>query len=384
MIGLATSCNGGGALANYVLDENKGYELDRNLLCSSSPKEMVEEMKMIQDLNQRATNKTFSLVLSPHSEDGKTLSDEKLKTITRDYLNKLGIDTEKQQFIAFVHTEKKAKHVHIIANRVMPNGKLISDNHIGKRAQWIAHHLAKEHQLISAKERMFENVKNIEKGTDSLKTEIYSKHQSVIASKPQSFQDYILLMKEKGLEVKPTINKQGQIQGFRILDKETKNDFKASEIHRSMSASNLIKFGLKNDLNHNLDTTLKHAQGKQISKNRIGKSSAIQVKHGLKTELKEVKNIGEFQVKSAAKSLIKTFVKTPKMTKEEFKEKQKFEKHLDEVVSPNLLINMNTDYDNLQKANELNKLQEEKIQLEQDKNDEPKINYSKLEQDFGI
>ena len=72
------------------------------------------------------------------------------------------------------------------------------------------------------------------------------------------------------------------------------------------------------------------------------------------------------------------------MTKEEFKEKQKFEKHFDEVVSPNLLINMNTDNDNLQKANELNKLQEDKIQLEQDKNDEPKINYSKLEQDFGI
>jgi hypothetical protein len=311
MIGLATSCNGDGALANYVLDENKGYELDRNLLCFSSPKEMVEEMKMIQDLNQRATNKTFSLVLSPHSEDGKTLSDEKLKTITRDYLNKLGIDTEKQQFIAFVHTEKKAKHVHIIANRVMPNGKLISDNHIGKRAQWIAHHLAKEHQLISAKERMFENVKNIEKGTDSLKTEIYSKHQSVIASKPQSFQGYILLMKEKGLEVKPTINKQGKIQGFRILDKETKNDFKASEIHRSMSASNLIKGGLKNDLNHNLDTTLKRTQGKQISKSHSNKNLGNTIPKEIKNQVNQLSRNG---TKSVAQVLGKQ-----KITQQEFK-----------------------------------------------------------------
>lgn len=384
MIGLAKACSGGGALSNYVMNDLKGYELDRNNICGSSPKEIVEEMKMIQDLNQRATNKTFSLVLSPDIKDGKNLSDEQLKTMTQDYLNKLGIDTEKQQYVAFVHTEKEHKHIHIIANRVQPNGKLISDNHIGKRAQWIAHEIAKEKGLISAKERMFENIKNIEKGTDSLKVEIFKKHQEVLSQNPQSFQDYIKQMDLKGLEVKPTINKQGQIQGFRILDKETQKDFKASEIHRSMSGSNLIKGGLKNDLNHNLDTTLKRVQGKQISKSRIGKNTAIQIKHGLKTELKQVKNIGEFQVKSTAKSLIKTFVKTPKMTKEEFKEKQKFEKHLDEVVSPNLLINMNMDNDNLQKANELNKLQEDKIQLEQDKNDEPKINYSKLEQDFGI
>lgn len=383
---MAKSCSGGSALGNYVMDNIKGYELDRNLVCGETPTEIMHEMKMIQDLNQRATNKTFSLVLSPDIKDGKKLSDDELRAMTQNYMNKLGIDTEKQQYLAFVHTEKEHKHIHIIANRVQANGKLISDNHIGKRAQWIAHEIAKEKGLISAKEKMFENIKNIEKGTDSLKTEIYKKHQEVLKQNPQSFQNWIKQMDLKGLEVKPTINKQGQIQGFRILDKETKSDFKASEIHRSMSASNLIKVGLTNDLNHNLDTTLKRVQGKQISKSRIGKSTAIQVKHGIKTELKQVKNIGEFQLKSTTKSLIKTFVKTPKMTKEEFKEHQKSEKHLDEVVSPNIIITTNAYWDDLQKANELNKLQAEKIQLEQDKRDEiekPK-NDLKLEQDFGI
>ncbi|WP_052259588.1 hypothetical protein [Flavobacterium sp. KMS] len=334
MIGLATSCNGGGALANYVLDENKGYELDRNLLCGLTPKEMVEEMKMIQNLNQRATNKTFSLVLSPHSEDGKTLSDEQLKTITRSYLNKLGIDTEKQQYVAFVHdVEKKAKHIHIIANRVQPNGKLISDKHIGKRAQWIAHHLAKEHQLISAKERMFENVKNIEKVTDSLKTEIYKKHQEVLKQKPQSFQDYIKQMDLKGLELKPTINKQGQIQGFRILDKETKNDFKASEIHRSMSASNLIKGGLKNDLNHNLDTTLKRVQSKQISKSHSNKNLGNTIPKGIKKEISQLSRNG---TKSVAQVLGKQ-----KITKEEFK-------YIKDVQNPLIKVEMkNTEEERL-------------------------------------
>lgn len=385
MIGLASACRGGGALANYVMKDLKGYELDRNNICGTTPKEIVEEMKMIQNLNQRAINKTFSLVLSPDKEEGKKISDDELRAMTKDYMNKLGIDTEKQQYIAFVHTEKEHKHIHIIANRVQPDGNLISDKHIGKRGQWVAHNIAKERGLISAKEKMFENIRNMEKGT-SLKTEIFKKHQEVLNQNPQSFQNWIKQMDLKGLEVKPTINLRGELQGFRILDKETKNDFKASEIHRSMSASNLIKGGLKNDLNHNLDTTLKRVQGKQISKSRIGKSTAIQVKHGLKTELKQVKNIGEFQVKSTAKSLLKTFVKTPKMTKEQFKEHQKSEKHLDEVVSPNIIITANAYWDDLQKANELNKLQEEKIQLEQDKRGEiekPK-NDLKLEQDYGI
>lgn len=311
MIGKAKSCIGGGALANYVLGENKGYELDRNLLCGTTPKEIVEEMKMIQDLNQRAINKTISLVLSPDIKDGKNLSDDELRTMTKDYMNNLGIDTEKQQYIAFVHTEKEHKHIHIIANRVQPNGKLISDNHIGKRAQWIAHEIAKEKGLVSAKERMFENIKNIEKSTDSLKTEIYKKHQEVLKQNPQSFQNWIKQMDLKGLEVKPTINKQGQIQGFRILDKETKNDFKASEIHRSMSASNLIKSGLKNDLNHNLDTTLKRVQSKQISKSHSNKNLGNTIPKEIKNQVNQLSRNG---TKSVAQVLGKQ-----KITQQEFK-----------------------------------------------------------------
>lgn len=383
---MAKSCSGGSALGNYVMDNIKGYELDRNLVCGETPIEIMHEMKIIQDLNQRATNKTFSLVLSPDIKDGKKLSDDELRAMTQDYMNKLGIDTEKQQYLAFVHTEKEHKHIHIIANRVQPNGKLISDNHIGKRAQWISHEIAKEKGLVSAKEKMFENIRNIEKSADSLKTKIFKNHQEVLKQNPQSFKDYIKQMDLKGIEVKPTINKQGQIQGFRIIDKETKRDFKASEIHRSMSGSNLLKIGLKNDLNHNLDTTLKRAQSRQVSNSPTSKDLVYGLQKELKTELKQVKNIGEFQVKSTAKSLLKTFVKTPKMTKEEFKEHQKSEKHLDEVVSPNIIITANAYWDDLQKANELNKLQEEKIQLERDKTDEiekPK-NDLKLEQDYGI
>ena len=266
MIGLAKACSGGGALANYVFDEKKGYEIDRNNVCGLTPKEITEEFKMIQDLNQRGTNKTFSLVLSPDIKDSKNLSDEQLTTMTKEYMTKLGIDPEKQQYVAFVHTEKEHKHIHVIANRVEPNGKLISDHHIGKKGQWAAHEIAKDRGLVSAKEKMFENIKNIEQNKGelkALKNEIFKKHLEVVRDKPRTFGNYIKEMNSKGLEVKPTINSKGEIQGFRILDIETKNDFKASEINRSMSIGNLVKQGLKNDLKNQLNSTLKTAAKKQ-------------------------------------------------------------------------------------------------------------------------
>lgn len=271
MIGLAKACSGGGALANYVLDEKKGYELDRNNVCGVTSKEIVEEFKMIQDLNQRATNKTFSLVLSPDSKEGKNLSDAELKSMTLEYMTKLGIDPEKQQYVAFVHTEKEHKHIHIIANRVEPSGKLISDHHIGKRGQWIAHDIAKEKGLISAKEKMFENIKNIEQNIGELKVlknEIFKKHQEVMRDKPRTFDNYIKQMNSKGLEAKPTINSKGEIQGFRILDVKTNQDFKASEINSSMSAGNLVKQGLKNDLENQLNSTLQITERKQITQEK--------------------------------------------------------------------------------------------------------------------
>lgn len=285
MVGLAKACSGGGALANYVLNENKGYELDRNNLCGLTPKEIVEEFKMIQDLNQRATNKTFSLVLSPDIKDGKNLTNDELKAMTQEYLQKLGIDPEKQQYVAFVHTEKEHKHIHIIANRVQPNGKLISDHHIGKRGQWIAHEIAKERGLVSAKEKMFENIKNNEQNKGNLrelKSEIFKKHQEVLKNNPGTFSKYTDEMKKLGLDVRPTINKQGEVQGFRIIDNETKKDFKASEINRSMSIRNLIKQGLKNDLNNQLNKPLQQ----QFNKQNLGQELGQEIKSSLKSKSK--------------------------------------------------------------------------------------------------
>lgn len=247
MIGMAQSCQGGSALANYVMQDEKGYELCRNGLCGEQPSEILKEMKIIQDLNQNAQKKTLSLVISPEKEEGKKLTNKELREITNDFMKKLGIDPEKQQYIAFVHTEKDHKHIHIIANRVQDNGKLIADNHIGKKAQWAGHEVAKERGLISAKEKMISKLQSIERQTDldrAIKNEIVKKHEFVMKKVPESMESYMKQMKELGVKVTLTINKQGQVQGHRMLDLATGKDFKASEVHRNLGLKNIMAKGV--------------------------------------------------------------------------------------------------------------------------------------------
>lgn len=248
MIALAKSCSGGGSLLNYIMSDKKGYELFRSNLCGVNPKEIMEEIKIIQDFNQRATNKTLSLVLSPSIEDGNKLSDSDLKEMIIEFLKELNIDSNQHQYLAFTHTEKQHKHIHIYCNRLnMQTGKLVNDHHIGKRAQWIAHRIALKRNLVSAKQIMIDKIKSSEKkevsDEKSIKMNIYKKHLKAIDKHLSSFSDYIDVMKSMGVLVQPTINKQGLTQGHRLIDVATNSNFKASEVNRKM---NLNDVGMNN------------------------------------------------------------------------------------------------------------------------------------------
>lgn len=264
MIALAKSCNGGGGLFNYIMNESKGYELFRNNICGINTMEILEEFRIIQDLNQRATNKTLSLVLSPDIEDGNRMSDEELISLTKEFLSDLGIDIQHQQFLAFVHN-KKHKHIHIICNRVKVTGKLTSDHHIGKQSQWIAHRIAQKRGLISAKQIMIDKIKanqnpEFKNPKSSTKSEIYNKHLKAIESHLNSLDEYINAMKSMGVIVKPTINKQGLTQGFRMIDVSTNENYKASEINRKMNLNEIGKNKLSSKNQETKKNVKKHGR----------------------------------------------------------------------------------------------------------------------------
>ncbi|HSD07669.1 relaxase/mobilization nuclease domain-containing protein [Flavobacterium sp.] len=241
MISKAKSCPGGSALFNYVVNEKKGYELARNGLSGTTAQELFQDMAIMQQQNHRCVNNTISIVLSPTINDSRIMNDSQLTNLTIDFLKNLELDADKNQFIAFVHTEKDHKHIHILMNRVKPDGKLIQDNFISKKAQRVAHEVALKQGWTSAK-ILKESKEAVNKNQfKEVKKLIKDAHYKSLESYPKNLKEYISLMAREKIGVTPTINKQGIIQGYRFLHEPTGVDLKASEVDRNLKLNELFR-----------------------------------------------------------------------------------------------------------------------------------------------
>ena len=258
MIGMVKSVSGGGALFNYVCKPSKGFEVDRNLVSGITPKEIFDDFKVYIEQNQRASKKIFSMVLSPSIEDGHKFNRNDFREITLEFLKELDFDYKNQPYIAFLHNEKNHFHVHIIVSRVNEDGSLIKDNHIGKKAQWAAHRVAINRNLISAKQIRIDKSVAVEKEKNSknvIQKNILSVHKSIITNQ-LNYEEYKRKMFENGFLIQPYLNKQDQLQGHKIIDIHSGIDYKASDIHRSLSLNNLFKIGILPNRNEILHKTL--------------------------------------------------------------------------------------------------------------------------------
>lgn len=240
MISKAKSCPGGTALFNYVVNEKKGYELLRNGLSGLTPKELYTDMSILQQQNLRCVNNTISIVLSPTIKDGSSMSNTNLKELTEDFLKEMKLDPRTNQFIAFVHTEKDHKHVHLLLNRVKSDGSLIKDSFISKYAQSAAHKSAIKYGLTSAKE--IKEAKELERknANKEVKNVIIKCHYLVLKREPKNLKVYQEEMAKYGIQVLPSINKQGNIQGFRFIHNDTGTNLKASEVDRKLKLNELF------------------------------------------------------------------------------------------------------------------------------------------------
>ncbi|MDM1036329.1 MULTISPECIES: relaxase/mobilization nuclease domain-containing protein [Myroides] len=234
MVSVANATKGSSQAIDYIMnDKGQAFELDRNYVMGENGQDILSEFREVQSLNTRCEKNTYSIVLSPDAAQVKFSKDELLQ-LTRDHLKNLGL--ENNQYIAYVHNSTNNQHVHIIANRIDFEGIAHKDNLISKRAQESAEKLAKERGLFTALE-----VKQMKKEmTKDLRQEI-SKAYTQCKNKATSIEHFQELMHKKGYDVNLTINKQGNIQGFRIVERQTGQDFKASEIGKNVRFADLTK-----------------------------------------------------------------------------------------------------------------------------------------------
>lgn len=265
MIAKAKTCIGGTALFNYVINPNKGYELVRNNLSGETPKDMFQTMQILQNQNTRCKNNTISVVISPTIEDSKKMTDQDLNNLVNDFLVGLKLDPKHTQYIAFVHTEKKHKHIHILANRIDENGKALKDNYIGFQAQRIAHEIALKYGWTSIRQENENKKEQVKANHKQVAQEIKKAHYLVLKEHPKSLQQYIDMMRMHQIEVKPSVNKQGNIQGFRFIHLPTNTNLKASEVDRNLKLNELFENNTPKRGDDLFHTVLFKDQDKQIS-----------------------------------------------------------------------------------------------------------------------
>ena len=235
MIGMGKSISHTGASMGYGWDEEKEAKVVyREHLAGDNPKEITQEFKIIQSQNQRCKKNTMSFVLSPTIKDGQELKDKQLTEITQRFVKEMKL--QERQAIAFVHRDKSHLHIHLYVNPIGFDGKAYKDNFIGKRSQQAAEKVAQQMGLTTVREVQQERLNQIQ----SVRQEMKQIHEKVLTEmKPKDFDQYIKYMKQRNVEVIPSINKSNQLQGFRF--EYNGQNLKGSEVHRSMSMARIAE-----------------------------------------------------------------------------------------------------------------------------------------------
>lgn len=130
-----------GAL-EYTLQESKGFLLDSNM-GGDTPRTLAREFGQIRALRPEISRPVHhtSLALPP----AESLTDEQWKEVGRKYLQHMGFNNN--QYVIARHTDAEHTHVHILANRISLDGKLVSDSKDYHRQEQIMRLLEKEYNL---------------------------------------------------------------------------------------------------------------------------------------------------------------------------------------------------------------------------------------------
>ncbi len=280
MIGKGKSISHTGVSIRYGWNQEKDAEIIfKQQLIGETPAEITNEFQTIQQLNYRCKHNTLSFIISPTIKDGEKLKVKGLQKVVQKFMAQMKLG--ERQAIAFVHQDKKHKHIHLYVNRIDYKGVAYKDNFIGKRSQFAAEKVAEELKLTTVRQVQFEKEFQLKE----VRAEIKRRHDlSIQQFKPRSFDAYVNAMETNGVKVIPSINKSNQLQGFRF---EFDNyNLKGSEVHQKMSILNIGK-----ELDRNPNVKLFKAKNNHIK--LLNKTLELTPSIALKLSKKVIKKIIE-------------------------------------------------------------------------------------------
>lgn len=248
--------NGFAGALSYVLDKEGATLIESQGVSASDPLQLARDMRAVAD---SASVKRPVLHVSFSAPPGEHPTDAQWQTLARTWLKEMGADLDRTQFVLARHTDREHDHVHLVANRVGLDGKVLSDQKDFKRS-----HEAMRIAEKAAGMQAFEN--SDERAPKGRAAELRTRINGVFnESGKTSFGEFERRLKAQGITV--VLNKSvstGRISGLSFHGEDGLR-FKGSSLGKGYSLSGLQAKGLQ----------LSQSQ-KQVTPRRTNKYSLIQ------------------------------------------------------------------------------------------------------------
>jgi len=236
--------HGGNAL-EYVFREGKlGRILALHNLCGEMPKEIHEEMKLINDYNSRCKNKFLRIEIGIAPKDEPRMTFKTLNRLALLFVKQMGLNDH--QWVAVTHKDTDNLHIHIIANWTSLGGKVYDTTFVSNRAARVAEELSRKHGLTIANEvhsarphRKAQANPARERTKQQVRSICYAlleKHRGKGLSGHSMF---LYELNRSGVTIDRMKNKQGKVYGLKFTYGD--HSFKASEIGREFGFRTLPK-----------------------------------------------------------------------------------------------------------------------------------------------
>ena len=245
MIGKCKAIAHGSTALDYIFRESKlGYRLAFHNLCSREPKSIYEEMKVVNNYNNRCRNKFLRIEIGIAPQDEKKLPVSELMRIAHLFAKRMRLDNH--QWVAVTHKDTDNMHIHIIANRISLYGEVYDTTFVGNKAARVAEDISREKGLTIAKEvkaerkhqkaKVSQTREQAKKVVQQICYALLDKYKGGGISGHSMF---LYELNKKGIIIERMKNKQGKVYGLRFSYAE--QTFKASEIGREFSYRSLQK-----------------------------------------------------------------------------------------------------------------------------------------------
>jgi len=230
---LKTGSSFAGAL-RYDSKKEGAQTLAKNGIFSDSWEDQAREFDAVANSRPDLSKPVWHVSLS--APDGQRYTDGQWRVAADAWLKQMGFDPEKTQYLITRHSDAAHDHIHVIANRVQLDGKVIENWQNFKRS----HEATRAAEIAAGVPRFEEHAATMTGKRAGLRTDI----QACVNGKP-TLAEFKSRLADRGITMIENRQSTGRLSGLSF--EHDGRTWKGSEIARDCSLGSLKKQGLQVD-----------------------------------------------------------------------------------------------------------------------------------------